>query len=222
LVRSGIRHARISVVPYFLGAGEIPRVATPLQLQDADRLPIILAPMRLTHEKGALLLPEIARALTGRAEVWVPGMGYLFNKLQAQARDVPNLRLLGTCDDACMQELYAAASVVIAPSLWPEPFGIVGLEAMAHGRPTVAFARGGITDWLDDGVTGLLVRRVTAKAFAASVLSLINDPGRAERLGAAGRQRIIAEYTAEPHLAALKRATADARTTFESDTTNAC
>ena len=89
-------------------------------------------------------LPDIARALAGRAELWVAGAGYLFSDLQARATTLPSVRLLGPCDDARMQTLYAAASVVVIPSLWPEPFGFVGLEAMAHGRATVAFARGGI------------------------------------------------------------------------------
>ena len=43
------------------------------------------------------------------------------------------------------------------PSLWPEPFGLVGIEALAAGRPVVASATGGIGDWLEDGVGGLMV-----------------------------------------------------------------
>jgi glycosyltransferase involved in cell wall biosynthesis len=48
------------------------------------------------------------------------------------------------------------ADVVIVPSLWPEPFGLVGPEANRHGVPVVAFATGGIPEWLEEGVNGCL------------------------------------------------------------------
>ena len=48
----------------------------------------------------------------------------------------------------------ASTDVVVMPSLWPEPFGLVGPEANRHGVPVVAFATGGIPEWLHDGVNG--------------------------------------------------------------------
>lgn len=60
--------------------------------------------------------------------------------------------------------LYRAATVVAVPSRWPEPCGMVGLQAMHHARPVVDFDVGGIRDWLDDGRNGglpVLVRRLT-------------------------------------------------------------
>lgn len=213
LIRNGVLQERISVAPYFLSSQQIPKTSTP-PTSTAQGLPIVLAPMRVTREKGALLLPDVARGLAGRAELWVAGSGWLFDELQAQATDISNLRLLGACDDDRMQLLYAAASVVLVPSLWPEPFGIVGLEAMAHSRPAVAFARGGISDWLVDGVTGLLVRQGDAQALTSAILHLLDDPQRAAKYGHAGRQRVLAEFTAEPHLATLNRVNASACATF--------
>ena len=50
----------------------------------------------------------------------------------------------------------ASTDVVVMPSLWPEPFGLVGPEANRRGVPVVAFATGGIPEWLHDGVNGCL------------------------------------------------------------------
>ena len=52
--------------------------------------------------------------------------------------------------------LLTDCDVLVLPSLWPEPFGLVGSEAARHGVPVVAFAVGGITEWLTDGVNGYL------------------------------------------------------------------
>ncbi len=62
----------------------------------------------------------------------------------------------GSSPSALAQE-FADASIVAVPSVWPEPFGIVGIEGFAAGRPAVASRIGGIGDWLDDGVSGLMV-----------------------------------------------------------------
>ena len=58
-----------------------------------------------------------------------------------------------------IERLLARAEVVVCPSVWNEPFGLVGLEAMAHAKPVVAFSVGGIPEWLADGETGFLAPR---------------------------------------------------------------
>ena len=79
--------------------------------------------------------------------------------------------------DACAA-LLASAGLLIVPSLWPEPFGLVGFEAAAHGVPAVAFRVGGIPEWLTDGVSGHLANPHPHPVSAlcdAIVLALADD-----------------------------------------------
>jgi glycosyltransferase involved in cell wall biosynthesis len=91
---------------------------------------------------------------------------------------------------------FAAAAAVAVPSRWPEPQGLVAVEAMTSGVPVAASRIGGLTELVDDGVTGLLVEPGDADALAGALDDLLADPGRRRRMGVAGRAR------AEQYLAA--------------------
>jgi glycosyltransferase involved in cell wall biosynthesis len=73
--------------------------------------------------------------------------------------------------------VLAETDALVVPSLWPEPFGLVGLEAAAAGVPAVAFATGGIPDWLRDGQTGCLAKAAGARpeALADAVVRCVGD-----------------------------------------------
>jgi glycosyltransferase involved in cell wall biosynthesis len=106
---------------------------------------------------------------------------------------------------------FRDARVLAVPSLFPEPFGLVGVEAAAHGVPAVAFDVGGIRQWLRDGVNGLLVKeRGSADALAAALGSLLHDAGRLQRLGT-GALEMAATLSIDAHLDILDRAFTRAR-----------
>jgi len=111
----------------------------------------------------------------------------------------------------------AEASMVVVPSVWPEPFGLVGIEALAAGRPVVASATGGIGDWLEDGVSGLCITPGDAPALARALNELLADPAKQRAMGAAGRTTVAARFSAKHHVAALLEAYRTARATWESD-----
>jgi glycosyltransferase involved in cell wall biosynthesis len=94
--------------------------------------------------------------------------------------------------------------VAVVPSVWPEPFGAVALEAMAAGRPVVASAVGGLADLVVDGVTGILVPPGDAAALRSAIQQLLADPLLRARMGGEGRKRAAA-YSADVAVAAWER-----------------
>ncbi len=95
--------------------------------------------------------------------------------------------------------LITGATVFVVPSVY-EPLGIVNLEAAACGTAVVASDVGGIPEVVDDGRTGLLVHyeeadpAAFAAGLAARMAELLADPARAAVMGAAGRERVLAEF----------------------------
>ena len=173
---------------------------------------------RVVAPKGVGILIRAARSVD--AEFVICGDGWRLDAMRRLARR------LGVQERVCFkgwlsaEELareLAEASVVAVPSLWPEPFGLVGIEALAAGRPVVASSTGGIGDWLEDGVNGLRVRPGDPRALARALNELLADPTRQQAMGAAGKQMVAARFSAQHHLAALLDAYRTARTTWEAN-----
>jgi glycogen synthase len=110
--------------------------------------------------------------------------------------DAAAIEFLGETDDDVLAELMDEATVVVMPSRY-ESFGLVVVEAMMHGRAVVASRIGGISELVDDGVTGLLVPVGDADALAAALAKIVDDPDLAHRLGQSGRLRFVDRLTAE-------------------------
>jgi glycosyltransferase involved in cell wall biosynthesis len=93
-----------------------------------------------------------------------------------------------------LRDYYRECSVVVMSSVWPEPFGMVGIEAMRYGLPVVAFDAGGIKEWLIDGRNGFLVPWMDRAAYAARVEALLRDKTLARQMGETGRQLVSEHY----------------------------
>jgi phosphatidylinositol alpha-1,6-mannosyltransferase len=91
---------------------------------------------------------------------------------------------------------YAACNVFALPSSG-EGFGLVFLEAMAHGKPVIGGAHGGIPDVVVDGVTGLLVPHGEVERLSSALELLLSNQAQAAAMGAAGRDRVAREFTFE-------------------------
>jgi glycosyltransferase involved in cell wall biosynthesis len=119
-------------------------------------------------------------------------------RILAAWREEPLLRdrltYLGFRPDA--ERVIAAADVVVCASHF-ESYGMVHIETMASGKPIVSTRRGGPSETVVDGETGFLVDAGDAAALAERVLRLLRDPALRQRMGAAGRARVEAHFSAQ-------------------------
>ena len=196
-VRTGYDASKISVVPYFTTLPVTTRAPRPNHL---------LFVGRLTHEKGVDFLFDALARLTGDWTCTVVGDGMARDALRAAAERrgiAGRVTFAGWLNGPALEAEFAAASVVAVPSRWPEPFGIVGIEAMAHRRPVVAFRVGGIPDWLEDGVTGFAVAPFDTAVFSERLQWLFDHPSDAAAMGQTGRARVERDFDARAHLSLL-------------------
>jgi glycosyltransferase involved in cell wall biosynthesis len=193
LARRVLRRARVVVCPSHaladeartLGAREITVIPSGVDLaadvgEEADP-PEVLYAGRLSPEKGVLELVEAARGMN----LVVAGDGPLRDRVPQALGFVPPEELAG---------LYARAAVVVCPS-HREGFGVACLEAMAHGRPVVASAVGGLLDLVVDGETGIHVPPGDVPALRSAIERLLADRELRRRMGEAGRRRAAEHFS---------------------------
>jgi glycosyltransferase involved in cell wall biosynthesis len=116
------------------------------------------------------------------------------------------VELLGFVEHEDLPALYRSADVFAAPSRFEGGLGLVYLEAMACGLPVVATAAGGAAEAIEDGVTGLLLERGEVEETTAAIGTLLADPGRRSAMGAAGRERVRANFTQARYAAKVSSA----------------
>jgi glycosyltransferase involved in cell wall biosynthesis len=202
--------ARRVVVPYF------PTVTPIAGSGHATRRRVVFGG-RVVAPKGVAVLVRAAQSVD--AEFVVCGDGWRLEEMRDLARQLEvqeRVLFKGWLGANDLARELAEASVVVMPSVWPEPFGLVGIEAFAAGRPVVATSTGGIGDWLDDGINGFSVPPGDPQALADALNELLADPVRQQAMGAAGQATVAARFSPQIHLAALTAAYRTARSHWES------
>jgi len=121
---------------------------------------------------------------------------YTPDDLTRMAGGDPRIRHIGYRKD--VENVYHTADIVVVPSRWQEPLGLINLEAGACSKPVVATRVGGIPEVVEDGVNGYLVPPADVDALVARVATLIADPVLRVRMGEAGRQQVETHFTSEP------------------------
>lgn len=148
---------------------------------------------RLSPEKGVehliQAMPRIRDAIP-QAKLTIVGSGPAQSSLQELASRLglaEAIAFIGQVPNNQIENYYASASIVVVPSVWAEPFGLTGLEAMSVGRPVLASRIGGITEWLKDGETGYFVAPGSSAEIAGRAIQLLRDPALIEEMGRRGR-----------------------------------
>jgi glycosyltransferase involved in cell wall biosynthesis len=199
LLYNGFDAQRITVCPYFTNE---PRKKEEFE----ESVPIVLAIGRLVPAKGMSLLIEAFTDLKINARLVIIGDGPDRERLKTFAeRKGLNCQetFLGWLDNENCRYWIERSRVIVVPSIWPEPFGIVGIEAMSSGKPVVAFDSGGISEWLVQGQTGYLVRTGDVAALGEKISELLQEPELANELGRNGFEHFKNRFVPDVHLSIL-------------------
>jgi glycogen synthase len=171
---------------------------------------------RVVEQKGVRTAIESLPLLAPQASLQIVGdgdAGYR-RELDQTARSLgvrDRVEFSGARAREELFDTYRAADVVIFPVQWPEPFGLVPLEAMALGRPVVATGRGGSGDYLEHGGNALLFEAGNAGKLAATLQTVAADPGLRNRLRRGGYETAAAHGEDEFNRRALDEMLAAAR-----------
>lgn len=185
LLRNGFEPHRIEI------HAPVPRTDDSLRNSSFSERNLLIYAGQVIRGKGVDVLLRALALLTVPFECVILGEGShrahcerLCEKLNLQTR----VQFKGYVPPEQLQGFYSDASVAVMSSVWPEPFGAVGLEAMRYGLPVVAFDAGGVRDWLVDGHNGFLVPRMDRAQFATRIEQLLRDKTLARKLGEHGRR----------------------------------
>ncbi len=214
-VQRGVRRERIHVLHPGAEPGPEQGEAAGLfrQTHGLEGLAVLLSVGRLTRRKGlaefvSRSLPRIVEAqpktmlvvIGGEAKNALHGVvGGERERILAEAERAgvaSHLRFLPACDDHELSEAYLSADCHVFPVRSVpgdvEGFGMVALEAAAHGLSTVAFRVGGVADAVQEGVSGSLVGDGNYAAFAAATISLLERPSEVRGRNARESRRFAA------------------------------
>jgi len=169
--------------------------------------PVVLFLGRLVPSKGCdVLLRAMVEIPHGRLKIL--GDGPERNSLEELAKRLgvdSRTEFLGWNSPAQVEGHLATARVLAVPARWPEPFGLVALEAYSSGCPVVASGIGGLLDTVEDGVTGRLVPPGDASALALALGELLRDGAVADRMGRQGHRLVRERFRKGLHLERLEQ-----------------
>ncbi len=192
--RCGLAAARLpfEVVPNFRSAQDATRTIDPALLGRLPDEPFIFFAGDITVDKGVGILLDAHARMANQVPLVLAGRPVA----PALMRVRENVINLGLLPNAAVLAAWQRCTVGVVPSIWPDSFPTVALEAMAAGAAVVASRIGGLPEAVIDGESGLLVTPGDAGELAAALERLLGDPALRERLGSGARARV--EYFSAP------------------------
>ncbi|MFC1550424.1 glycosyltransferase family 4 protein [Candidatus Neomarinimicrobiota bacterium] len=170
-------------------------------IQPTYNPPNIITIGRVCKEKGfdiALKAFAIVQKTFPAAKLTIAGDGPELTNLRNLTNELGinnQVNFLGWVEPDQVPELLNTASIVLMPSRWKEPFGLVALQASQMAKPVVATSVGGIPEIIEHEKTGLLVENEDYSQMAEGIITLISNPEWAINLGLAGRKRAETKFS---------------------------
>jgi len=187
LKTNGFDERKISVIPYFTYIPDLDKIIFPA---DSN---LVLALGRLVKVKGMDLLIKAFKNVDKTTKLGIIGNGPELQRLKDLAESLnlgKQVVFYGWIPHEELDLFFRQCSFVVVPSIWPEPFGIVGIEAMSYCKPVVASNVGGIPEWCLDKETGLLVNSRDPEELGRAINLLIEDKNLARKMGKQGRKLV--------------------------------
>jgi len=187
LLRNGFDAESIEIHP------PVPRASEDRITSSFSNRNLIIYSGQIIRGKGVDVLLRALKEVTVPFECIILGDGNHKPYCEQLARELglgKRVRFAGFVPQDELRRFFAEATVSVMSSVWPEPFGASGLEAMRYGLPVVAFDAGAIREWLIDGSNGFLVPWMDTQGFAARIDHLLSDKSLARRLGENARAAV--------------------------------
>lgn len=171
----------------------------------------ILFAGRLVEEKGveiAIRAIEEIRKRNPSIVLEIAGDGPEKEKLQSLAKKLglgENVLFLGWLKQEELNKRRSKVNFELIPSLWEEPFGLTGIEAMATGKPVIGSRVGGIPEWLTDGKTGFLVKPGDEEELSERILYLLSQPNLIKQMGKKARIEAEKKFDIKNHVLKMEK-----------------
>ncbi|HEY8165666.1 MAG TPA: glycosyltransferase [Gemmatimonadaceae bacterium] len=203
MLRSIAGETRAVVIPF--GAAMDPPPSVSRRKRRAEDPFELIFVGRLVERKGVPVLLDAVALLRNdaRLSVRIIGDGPERSALEGRAQQLglgERLKFEGMISSERLKAALDACDALVLPAIVTEKgetegLGVVLIEAMQYGKLVIATDTGGIPDIVEDGATGILVRPGDAVALSAAIRAAMNDPERAARLAAAGRDFATSEFS---------------------------
>ncbi len=186
--RNGVPTSQLEVLPLFATVAPSQRVTSQSIDSSSERTQVLFVGRMTTLKGGDVLVRAAAlveRVIGRSVPLTMIGDGPQRSEWMELARALGvDATFLGWLSPSERDAVLSQASLLVVPSVWPEPFGLVGLEAASFGVPAVAFDSGGVRDWLRHGESGLLVDpELGPRGLADAIAKLLRDPEGRCRMG---------------------------------------
>jgi glycosyltransferase involved in cell wall biosynthesis len=202
LVRNGFDENKIEIhVPIH------PDEAGPPPQNSFSNRNLVLFIGQIIRGKGVDVLLESLAKVKAPFECLILGEGThrpYCEKLSHRLGLTDRVHFMGFVPPQELKKYYPECSVFAVSSVWPEPFGMVGPEAMRFGLPVVAFDAGGVKEWLQDGYNGYLVPWMDRAAFASRVDELLRNKQLGRQMGEHGREWTARNYDFKTYIVKLE------------------